>query len=81
MTDIFAGSGYDKTKKASLLLEAQNAYHLLITGGKAAKVERNGRMVEYTKTNLNDLKQYIIDLQQSLSVTNGRSRSPARISF
>ena len=46
---IFQESGYDITKLRSLLKEAVQAYDSLLTGKKAVKVERNGRMVEFTR--------------------------------
>ena len=81
MANIFEGSSFDNVKIRSLLQEAQSAYHEIQTGNKPVKVERNGRMVEFNKANLQTLRLYIQDLQASLSVSDGRGRSPARVSF
>ena len=81
MANIYQGSSYDKSKLKSLLQQAQEAYHQLVTGTKAVKVERNGRKVEFTQTNIQQLRLYIQDLQSSLSVSNGRGRTPARVSY
>lgn len=81
MASIFDGSGYDKIKIQSLLAQSQEAYHDLITGTKAVTIERNGRKVTYTATNIQQLRLYIQDLQASLSTSNGRQRTPARIVF
>lgn len=81
MANIYQGSSFDKVKIKSLLEDAQKAYHALVTGSKAEKVERNGRMVQFTKTNLQSLRLYIQELQASLSVSDGSGRSPARVSF
>ncbi len=79
---IYSGSGHDRTKLISLLKEAQDAYHSLLTGKKAVKVERNGRMVEFTRVNKDDLKSYINDLQLYIDPDNGgRNRRPARVTF
>ena len=55
MANIYQGSSYDKSKLKSLLQQAQEAYHQLVTGTKAVKVERNGRKVEFTQTNIQQL--------------------------
>ena len=73
--------GYDKVKIQQLLQEAQDAYHSLITGTKAVTIERNGRKVTYTTTNLRDLRLYIQDLQGNLTSTSSRTRTPARMVF
>tara|TARA_R110000764_G_scaffold30729_1_gene71032 strand:- start:411 stop:656 length:246 start_codon:yes stop_codon:yes gene_type:complete len=79
---IFQESGYDITKLRSLLKEAVEAYDSLLTGKKAVKVERNGRMVEFTKVNKVELKSYIDEIQRAINpTTGGRNRRPARISF
>lgn len=81
MASIFDGSGYDATKLQTLLTQAQEAYHALVTGTKAVTIERNGRKVIYTVTNIQDLRLYIQDLQVSLTPTSGRQRTPARMLF
>ena len=81
MTSIFEGSSYDCTKIKLLLKQAQEAYHDLVTGVKAVTIERNGRKVTYTTTNIQQLRLYIQDLQANLSSTNGRQRTPARMLF
>ncbi len=80
MANMF--EGYDNVKIKALLKQAQEAYHSLVTGTKAVVIERNGRKVTYTETNIQQLRLYIQDLQASLSPsTNGRNRTPARMVF
>ncbi len=81
MVNIFDGSGYDKIKIQSLLEESQQAYHSLLTGTHAVTIERNGRKVTYTPAKIQQLRLYIQDLQASLSTSNSRSRTPARMLF
>ena len=81
MANIYQGSSYDKNKLNLLLKQAQEAYHQLVTGTKAVKVERNGRKVEFTQTDMQSLRLYIQDLQSSLSISDGRGRTPARVSY
>lgn len=80
MPSIYQGSSYDSDTLRKLLNQAQDAYHALATGTQAVKVSRNGRDVEFKQTNMNDLRIYIQELQQSLGYITGRS-SPARVCF
>lgn len=57
--------------------EARTALHQLMTGTKAVKVQKDGRSVEYTPININALRQYIQQLEQT--VTNTNRRSPAGV--
>lgn len=81
MSDIF--SSYDCDAKRSMLKEAEQAYHDIITGAKAVVIERNGRKVTYNNANIRDLRLYIQDLQVSLTPTivSGRNRKPFGMSF
>jgi len=56
------------------LTEARDALHQLMTGKKAVKVQKDGRSVEYTPININQLRQYIQQLEQTLSTTATRRR-------
>lgn len=81
MANSFLGSSYDKTKLTALLKEAQDAHHALQTGTKAMEVERDGRKVKFSMINIMNLRMYITELQASLSLSDGRGRSPARMNF
>ena len=54
------------------LTQAQNAYQLLITGGKPVSVSYDGKAVTYTAANQTDLVQWIGLLQRQLGVNRGR---------
>ena len=57
--------------------EARAALHSLITGKRAVKVQKDGRMVEYTPANRRDLEQYTNQLEIELGQSN--RRRPARV--
>ena len=59
--------------------EAKSALHQLMTGKKAVKVQKDGRSVEYTPINISALRQYIAQLEQTVTTTN--RRRPARVSL
>ncbi|WP_271273816.1 phage head-tail joining protein [Aliamphritea hakodatensis] len=48
------------------LNEALAAKHQLLMGKRAVKIQKDGRMVEYTPASLADLERYILHLQQQL---------------
>lgn len=55
----------DDVKK--LLVEAQQAYHDLLTGNKArVVVDQNGERVEFVATNRANLYQYVQSLQKQV---------------
>lgn len=49
---------------AEMLAQAKSALHRLITGTKAVSVRYADRYVQYTETNINDLRAYIADLEE-----------------
>ncbi|MDC8455329.1 gpW family head-tail joining protein [Marinobacter sp. DS40M6] len=59
------------------LLEAREAYHNLLTGQAVVRIERNGRMVEFSQASKRDLAAYIASLESQLGGA-GRRRGPAR---
>lgn len=59
------------------LQQAQAALHALVTGGKAVKVQKDGRSVEYAPINKPDLENYIQLLKVELGV--GQVRRPMRV--
>ena len=56
------------------LNEAENALHSLLTGSKAVKVKKDGREVEFTPVDINQLRSYIATLQHQLKITSTRRR-------
>lgn len=54
------------------LADARNALHHLLTGKKAVRVQKDGRMVEYTPASRRDLEAYISRLESELSKKNFR---------
>ncbi|MCV6612009.1 MAG: gpW family protein [Amphritea sp.] len=54
------------------LTEARDALHQLIVGKKAVKIQKEGRMVEFTPTTRRDLEQYIKQLEIELGLGNRR---------
>lgn len=56
---------------------ARAALHDLMTGKRVARVQKDGRLVEFTAASVSDLKQYISDLEVQLGNTQ-RRRGPAR---
>ena len=60
------------------LLEAESAYHKLLTGRSVASLQRDGRKVECTQADKYQLKQYIDLLKLELGSSSSR-RGPARI--
>lgn len=51
------------------LTDAEAAYHLLMTGGKArVYVDQNGERVEYTMQKASDLKAYVAYLRSLLGL-------------
>lgn len=54
------------------LAEARNALHALVLGKKAVRLQKEGRMVEYTPTNRRDLEAYISALESRVDKKNLR---------
>ncbi len=61
------------------LTEARDALHLLITGQGMVRVQRDGKMVEFTPANRRDLEIYITQLEGQLGVGAQARRRPARV--
>lgn len=66
------------------LLEAEDAYHDLMTGNAVRRiVDQNGEQVEYTTANAYRLANYIAELKRRLGNLSGRSSigRPMRVFF
>ncbi len=58
---------------AEKLVEAEAAYHLLMTGAQAAEVsDSNGERIRYTQANASRLKGYIAELKANIAGTQVR---------
>jgi uncharacterized protein (UPF0216 family) len=53
---------------------ARKALHELLTGKRVASIQKDGRKVEFTATNVSELKQYIIELELKLGQLSRRGR-------
>lgn len=56
------------------LEQAQHAYHQLLTGQKKVSVRYGETSVQYTQTNIGELRQYIAELQAALGITPTTTR-------
>jgi hypothetical protein len=65
-------SGQQPAVLQQWLSDAQNAYALLVTGGKPVTVSYDGKSVQYTAANQADLVQWIGLLQRQLGINRGR---------
>lgn len=66
---------------AERLVEAEAAYHALLTGKSAVEVaDSNGDRIRYTTANRRDLKAYIDDLKAEIGETS-RYGGPLRPVF
>lgn len=59
------------------LTEAKAAYHQLMTGKKVVRLQKDGRMVDYGRANVHELRNYISDLEGQLGLS--RRRPPAGV--
>lgn len=57
--------------------EARSAYHQLMTGTKAVRIQKDGRLVEFSRATVNELRSYINDLEAQLGLS--RRRPPAGV--
>jgi len=58
---------------AERLVEAEAAYHSLLLGNKpSVVVDQNGERVEFARTDLAKLRQYIEELKALIAGTGGR---------
>lgn len=65
---------------AQRLVEAEDAYHALLTGESArVVVDQNGQRVEYTAANRGALAVYIAQLKDEIAGTTTGSNAPLRI--
>ena len=63
------------------LEEAKDAYHKLQTGTMAVSIMKDGRRIEYNRTNIHQLKNYIDELEAQMGNANTRRRRPAGVIF
>jgi len=61
------------------LIEAQNAYHKLLTGRAVVSIQRDGQKVDFAQADKAQLKQYIDDLTVSLQGSVSRRLGPAGV--
>lgn len=65
---------------AEQLVEAEAAYHQLMTGRSVVEVtDQNGERMRYTAVNAALLKQYILDLKGQLSTDPNLSIAPMSV--
>ncbi|QXM18755.1 baseplate assembly protein [Vibrio phage ST2-1pr] len=64
--------------KQTLLKEAEQAYHNLMTGTSTVRVKKDGREVEFGRADADKLKAYIEQLKVELGMTT-RRRRPAGV--
>jgi hypothetical protein len=57
------------------LAQAEAALHKLLTGSQAERVDYEGYSVTYTKTNIGDLRAYILSLEVALGIRTGRTKA------
>lgn len=57
---------------ADRLIEAQNALHELVTGGKPVKIKKDGREIEFAPANKAQLEHYIQSLKSELGTHRRR---------
>lgn len=60
------------------LNQARTALHDLVMGKRAVKIQKDGRTVEYQQTSINDLKDYIAQLENDLGLST-RRRGPVGV--
>jgi len=69
----------------SRLLEAETAYHDIMTGKAVRKwVDQNGESVEYSRANVSQLSSYIEALKAEIALLEGARppyRGPLRFTF
>ena len=61
------------------LMQAEDAYHKLQTGTMAVSIMKDGRRVDFNRTNIHQLKNYIDELKSQLGMTYVRRRPPAGV--
>lgn len=64
---------------AERLVEAEAAYHALLTGGQPVECrDSNGESVRYTPANASRLKAYIAEIKAEIAGTQSQLRRPIR---
>ena len=68
---------------AQRLVEAERAYHEIITGQAVARfVDQNGESISYSKTNIGGLKAYIAELKAKIASPGVPAyRGPLKFTF
>lgn len=67
---------------AQRLVEAEDAFHNLVTGTSArVVVDQNGERIEYTAANTGKLRQYIEELKREIGGSTLGSNGPLRAVF
>lgn len=61
------------------LREAEDAYHALQTGQMAVSIMKDGRKVEFNRANIDQLRNYISELQRQLGIRSQRRSRPAGV--
>lgn len=61
------------------LAEAEQAYHDFVTGQHVVRCTVNGRVVEFSQSNIDVLRRYISDLKAQVGRSN--RRGPAGVSL
>ena len=59
--------------------EARSAYHKLQTGTMAVSIMKDGRRIDFNRTNIHQLKNYIDELEGQLGIVSSRRRRPAGV--
>jgi len=57
------------------LLAAENAYHDYMITGSAQSISESGRSVTYTTANISELRRYINQLKDEISLMNGETNN------
>ena len=68
---------------SDMLTDAAAALHTLrVSGGRTVKVLRHGeKSIEYSVSNLDDLRRYVRELQAKVDACNGTRRCGSAITF
>jgi hypothetical protein len=64
--------------------EARTALHTLLIGGKRVSIRYEGRSVEYSSANIQELRTYIRQLERELEIEQGvttTSRRPFEVAW
>ncbi|MFV0576070.1 MAG: gpW family head-tail joining protein [Vibrio sp.] len=62
-----------------MLQEAEAAYHSLLTGTMAVSVTKDGRRVDFSRADIDRLRNYIDDLKMQLGIKSNRRLPPAGV--